>query len=143
MGLDDLVRGSCTLMRLPCGYAGRAALFQRNMIHVRRCDGYVFARSHAGKHSEIVDEVRLVVVAAPVRQVGPVLLRLLGLGAQGAQNLLKTPHTLEGFRRQPGLIAEELNEAARAESDVAGEVADAQAVRGLSKPSSGESDGWV
>src|ERR1700678_1614111 len=70
---------SCTLMRLACGYAGRAALFQRNMIHMRCRDGHVFARSHAGKHSEIVDEVRLVVVAAPVGQVGPVLAGLLRL----------------------------------------------------------------
>src|SRR6516225_11647013 len=91
----------------------------RNMIEMLGPVAEIRRRSQAGKRVEIVDEMRLIVVAAGQGQVGP------GDALQAlyrSQHLLKTLHPAEQFRCQPNLLGEQLDESPGAEIDLSADI---------------------
>jgi len=102
-----------------------------------RCrDCEIFTRSKAGEMFEVMDEVRLIVIAAVG---GQCCAWLFGIAAQGLQHMLKTADALEGLGCKAGLFAEELFEMARANADAVDNVLHACVGGGFAKPGGGES----
>ena len=75
----------------------------------------------AGEGAEVVDEMRLIEVAARQCNLRPVDAAIGACRAEDvAQNLLETLHATEQLRRQADMLRKQLNEMAIAESDLIG-----------------------
>jgi len=87
------------------------------MIQVVGAMSEIGARIDAGEGAEVVIEVRLVEVAAPERDVGPIDV----VPAMNAvQHLLEAANPAEELGSESDLFTEDLNKPAPAEADVAG-----------------------
>src|SRR6266851_330821 len=102
----------CTAPR--AAYWKKAKSVHRDVIDVARSARDVLGGIDAGERLEVVDEVRLVEVAARERHIGPIDVRLL---IHEMQHALKSPHAAEDLRRESDLFEEELLESAGADAD--------------------------
>ena len=83
--------------------------------------GEIFGGIDSGEGAEVVDEMRLVEIAAVQRDASPVD----GFAAGDlAENLLEAAHAAEEFWRHANVLFEKLDEAAGAEAGFAGDVGD-------------------
>src|SRR6266853_2105271 len=94
--------------------------------------------AEAGEGVEVVGEVGLVVVAAGEGELGPVD---VGSAVDELDGLLEALDAAVEFGGDADLLAEELGEAARADSDVAGEGGDGGGAGGLVEAGEGVVDG--
>src|SRR5262249_40864007 len=94
----------------------------RHMIHVLDLSRQVVGRTEAREIAKVVNHVRLVVVAARHGGLSPID-RLRAM--QQRHRALKATHAGERLRRQADLVAEQANEAARAQAALLDNVADA------------------
>src|SRR5689334_22473391 len=102
--------------------------------------GEVGRRCQAGKRAEVVDKVRLIVVAAGhgnLRPCRPLAVR------KSAQRRVKAAYAAIRLRRQADGLAEHLDEAPWAEADAAYYFRDCSSVRQGVKFSQREGDGWM
>ncbi len=93
----------------------------RDVAAIPRPGAEVRGGAEAGERPEVVDEMRLVVVAAGERDVRPVDVRRR---RERAQDLLEAPHAAIELRREADLGREDLDESPRAEADAVRDVAD-------------------
>ena len=84
------------------------------MVEVRCSKGHIDARCEARECLEIVNKMRLVVVAAIERQLCPIN---LPLRMDGAQHPLEAADARKSFGSQADLLMKELDESARAKAD--------------------------
>src|SRR5579859_2632510 len=102
--------------------------------------GKVGRRRQAGKRAEVVDKVRLIVVAAGhgnLRPCRPLAVR------KSAQRRLKAANAAICLGRQADGLAEHLNEAPWAEADAARYLRDCSSVGQGMKFAQREGDGWM
>src|ERR1051326_4297770 len=97
------------------------------MVAMLATQGQIDRWGQTSKRLEIVDEMRLVEIAAGQRQLGPSDGRV---AFQQAQDLLKAAHAAKLLRRQAHRLAEDLNKACLAQADALCHCRDAWQVRG-------------
>src|SRR5215475_2708150 len=90
-------------------------LEDRNVVQMLCLQGQVGGWAHSGELPEIMDKMRLIKIAAVTRYIHPIeFLALVDV----LQSLLKPAYTTEELGRKSGLVAEELNKATRADTDL-------------------------
>ena len=91
------------------------------MIAMRRLVCEVGSGIDPGEGAEIVDEMGLIEIAAGQRHCGPIH---VAAQSDAVQNVLEALDAAEQFRRQANLIIENIDKAAGAETDPAGDFGD-------------------
>ena len=86
-----------------------------------------------------MNEVGLVVVTAVGGEAGPALARSV---VKSLQDMLEAADALEGLGGETGLVAKELDEAARAASDLVGDLLHANIDSRASQLTDGVLNGW-
>ena len=93
---------------------------KRDVVAVLSAHGQEGRGVESGEGAEIVDEVRLIEIAAGLGDRGP---RDTAAAVDMRQDVLKTPNAAEEFRREPDLGAECLDKSAPTEADAVGDLA--------------------
>ena len=99
---------------------------QRHVIAMRRLVRQIGGGIDPGEGAEIVDEVRLIEVAAIQRDIGP----FHALAAfHSTQGLLEAANAAKHFGRESGFIAKHLDESLGTESDLIRDACDSGPLR--------------
>ena len=91
---------------------------------------YVSCGINAGKLFEIMDEMRLIEIAAASRHIHP---GKVCAGANLLQDLLKAADASKELWRKPNFVGKKLNEPARADADVIGKISHSRSSMNIAK----------